>query len=200
MTPMRIHIQVEIFAESVLKLVLGTPNSSDGPVNWDIHSRALAALLRSRGRKQFKTKTGRQLFQLAYNYIQIQSFQPEIGPPPEAEEWLQIVQSELDANDFIYLKSFCYGNEASRICKDAKLFFELACSTEEKLTAIENAFQSYYDIKTSIHSASEALVGSHSSDTTTILATKKRSIIPLLGIQNHLDAFSQTFPTKQPHE
>lgn len=40
-----------------------------GPVNWYIHSTALVAILRSRGAQQFQTKTGCQLFQLAYHYV-----------------------------------------------------------------------------------------------------------------------------------
>lgn len=49
--------------------MLGTPLGSKGPLNWGVHSKALTGLLRSRGLQQFRTKTGRQLFQLSYHYI-----------------------------------------------------------------------------------------------------------------------------------
>jgi hypothetical protein len=69
----------------------------------------------------------------------MQSFQTDTGPPPEAEEWLRIVQPELDAKDFIYLKSFYYGEEASRVCKDAKSLFERTYAIEEKVDVLEES-------------------------------------------------------------
>jgi hypothetical protein len=118
----------------------------------------------------------------------MQSFQTDTGPPPEAEEWLRIVQPELDAKDFIYLKSFYYGEEASRVCKDAKSLFERTYAIEKRLTYWRKAFDSYYRIKTSLQRASEALIEFHSRGKTTVPTAKERKIFPLLGIQNHLDA------------
>jgi hypothetical protein len=51
------------------QLMRGDCGSYGGPVNWDIHSRALGHLLRSRGFQQFQTPTGCQLFQIAYHFI-----------------------------------------------------------------------------------------------------------------------------------
>lgn len=56
-------------ADLLVKLMLGTSSSSKGNLNWGVHSRALTELLRSRGQQQFRTKTGRQLFQLSYHNI-----------------------------------------------------------------------------------------------------------------------------------
>lgn len=57
-------------ANKFLKLVKeDIEDSKVGPVNYDIHSKALVGLLRIRGRQQFRSKTGCQVFQLAYHTI-----------------------------------------------------------------------------------------------------------------------------------
>lgn len=55
----------------LLKLMLGSHRDEPGrgPLNWNVHSKALVSLLRFRGSRQFDTKTGCQLFQLAYHYV-----------------------------------------------------------------------------------------------------------------------------------
>jgi hypothetical protein len=48
-------------------------DAEPGPITWDIHSRAMTGLLRLRGRQQFRSKQGCQIFQLAYHTIVRQS-------------------------------------------------------------------------------------------------------------------------------
>jgi hypothetical protein len=62
-------------ANTLIKIILGTPPGAKGPLNFGVHSRALTGLMRSRGKEQFKTRTGRQLFQLCYHYVVCASLQ-----------------------------------------------------------------------------------------------------------------------------
>lgn len=67
--PICIRLSYRPIANTSIKLMLGTPPGGTGPLNFGVHSRALTGLMRSRGKEQFKTRTGRQLFQLCYHYV-----------------------------------------------------------------------------------------------------------------------------------
>ncbi|OOO11831.1 Protein of unknown function DUF3468 [Aspergillus oryzae] len=85
------------------------------PRGWRTHGEALIGLLRLRGQNQFQTRTGCQLFQLAYQTVQIQTIRTGQMPPPEAVSWLQSMQTSPMARNLLFLPSFLYGDLASRI-------------------------------------------------------------------------------------
>ncbi|KAE8346102.1 hypothetical protein BDV24DRAFT_158899 [Aspergillus arachidicola] len=85
------------------------------PRGWRTHGEALIGLLRLRGQSQFQTRTGCQLFQLAYQTVQIQTIRTGRMPPPEAVTWLQSMQTSPMARNLLFLPAFLYSDLASRI-------------------------------------------------------------------------------------
>ncbi|KAE8162836.1 hypothetical protein BDV40DRAFT_300086 [Aspergillus tamarii] len=85
------------------------------PRGWRTHGEALIGLLRLRGQNQFQSRIGCQLFQLAYQTVQIQAIRTGRMPPPEAATWLQSMQTSAMAKKLLFLPALLYSDLASRI-------------------------------------------------------------------------------------
>ncbi|KAF6824616.1 hypothetical protein CMUS01_10168 [Colletotrichum musicola] len=60
--------------------------------SWHIHSKGLISLLRARGDRQLYTRSGRQIFWVMHNIIQIQCTITNSPCPPEFARWLAIIE------------------------------------------------------------------------------------------------------------
>ncbi|KAJ5190996.1 uncharacterized protein N7498_009981 [Penicillium cinerascens] len=156
-------------------------------MNWGVHSKALTELLRSRGQQQFRTKTGRQLFQLSYHYIQIQSLLTGSGPAPEAREWFDAMKSSADGKEYIFMPSFDCGDQAARIFKNATSSFDQANSAAEQLAAIENTFQACKALERSMQKPLNDFLSSFIFGTPVDLPAKENESKSVLRIRNHHD-------------
>ncbi|KAJ5133877.1 hypothetical protein N7448_001103 [Penicillium atrosanguineum] len=180
-------ILMSVWLLCLYELMLGTSPDGKGPLDWSVHSRALTGLIRSRGKEQFKTKTGRQLFQLSYHYIQIQCFQTGSDPPPEAREWFDAIESSDDGNQYMFMPSFHFGNQAARICKEAKSSCGPLNSTAEKIAAIENAVQTCKAFEMSMNKTIDDLFAGYTASKAVLLTTKLNQNISVLRVSNHHD-------------
>ncbi|KAL2832195.1 hypothetical protein BJY01DRAFT_254014 [Aspergillus pseudoustus] len=177
------------------ELMLGTPPDAPGlgPSNWAAHSMALIGLLRARGREQFRTSTGCQLFQLCYHHIQTCALQSGTEPDPEAKQWFETIQSTVNiANPlYLFLPFFFQGDEAARIISKTLNAWGRSTQTQEKLGIIEAAFQATRELEITMDQSWERLQscshhpGNAPAPTMTTAAAKGAHL--LLHIRNHID-------------
>ncbi|KAJ5697119.1 hypothetical protein N7488_010803 [Penicillium malachiteum] len=183
-------ILLAVWLACLYELMLGDASCdpSEGPLNWDIHSRALGQLLKLRGSQQFKTKTGCQLFQLTYHNIQIQSLSAIADPAPEARGWFDSLQSSARTDELSFIPSFFYGDEVARSCREGRLFYANAITTSERLAAIDfivhecDRLEASLDRSSKVCSPSERGVSTSQSANPTNITERGK-----LRLRNHVD-------------
>ncbi|KAE8387272.1 hypothetical protein BDV23DRAFT_186535 [Aspergillus alliaceus] len=133
------------------ELIAGTPaqESKLEPQGWEVHSNAMIGLLRLRGQSQFQTSTGRLLFQLAYQSIQIQAMQTGRRPPPEAIAWLHSMQTSPTAKEMMFLPAFLYSDLASRIYSTIRDLIDQG-SREKMLLGVNDIVMACKNLESSI--------------------------------------------------
>jgi hypothetical protein len=128
------------------------------------------ALLRLRGCQQFGSRTGCQLFQIAYQHIvcssvlvplqrdsqllttfqQIQSLQTGRQPPSEASEWFDAIKSSGNLAKVNFVPLYLYCDEAARICGYARSLIDEG-SPENMLSAIADIVRACNDFERSMN-------------------------------------------------
>ncbi|OLN88151.1 hypothetical protein CCHL11_00172 [Colletotrichum chlorophyti] len=79
---------------------------------WHIHSKGLLSLLRARGDRQLYSRSGRQIFWVMHNIIQIQCTITNTPCPPEFDHWLCIIERTLQPQEPLFLHSGRYISSA----------------------------------------------------------------------------------------
>ncbi|WDK14558.1 hypothetical protein CGRA01v4_05839 [Colletotrichum graminicola] len=62
---------------------------------WHIHGQGILSLLRARGDRQLYTPTGRHIFWVMHNILQIQYTLTNMHSPPEFDHWLNIIEQTM---------------------------------------------------------------------------------------------------------
>ncbi|KAE8405416.1 hypothetical protein BDV37DRAFT_281823 [Aspergillus pseudonomiae] len=142
---------VAVWLLCLYELLVGAPShkSQLEPRGWNAHGEAMLGLLRLRGQNQFLTKTGCQLFQIAYPIIQIQAIQAGRPPPPEAIAWLHSMQTSPVAREMLFLPAFLYSDLACRIYSTIRDLIDQG-SCERMLKSIDDVIVACRNLESSI--------------------------------------------------
>ncbi|OGM49366.1 hypothetical protein ABOM_003506 [Aspergillus bombycis] len=142
---------VAVWLLCLYELLVGAPSqkSQQEPRGWNAHGEAMIGLLRLRGQNQFLTKTGCQLFQIAYPIIQIQAIQAGQPPPPEAVAWLHSMQTSPMAKEMLFLPAFLYSDLACRIYSTIRDLIEQG-THEKMLLSIDDIVVACKNLESSI--------------------------------------------------
>ncbi|KAE8379709.1 hypothetical protein BDV26DRAFT_156031 [Aspergillus bertholletiae] len=154
---------VAVWLLCLYELVVGTTSQESQlePRGWNTHGNAMIGLLRLRGQNQFQTKTGCQLFQIAYPIIQIQAMQMGRTPPPEAVAWLHAMQTSPTAKKMLFLPAFLYSDLACRICSTIRDLIDQG-SHEKMLSSINDIIMACRNLESSIDAVIAQSPASHS--------------------------------------
>ncbi|OHE93104.1 hypothetical protein CORC01_11593 [Colletotrichum orchidophilum] len=81
---------------------------SSPEVPWHIHGQGLLSLMRARGDRQLYNASGRQIFWVMHNMIQVQLTIANTPCPPDFERWLDIIESTLQPGEGLLLQTGRY--------------------------------------------------------------------------------------------
>ncbi|KAI3555629.1 hypothetical protein CABS03_00281 [Colletotrichum abscissum] len=81
---------------------------SSPEVPWHIHGQGLLSLMRARGDRQLYTRSGRQIFWVMHNMIQVQLTIANTPCPPDFERWLDIIEATLQPSEGLLLHTARY--------------------------------------------------------------------------------------------
>ncbi|GJC80340.1 hypothetical protein ColLi_03178 [Colletotrichum liriopes] len=73
-------------------------------VPWHIHGQGILSLMRARGDRQLYTRTGRQIFWVMHNMLQVQHTITNTPCPPEFDHWLNIIEQTLHPVEALFLQ------------------------------------------------------------------------------------------------
>ncbi|EXJ86042.1 hypothetical protein A1O1_06411 [Capronia coronata CBS 617.96] len=107
---------------SLYEVIVGpsAPLERSGSTSWFVHTQGLADLLRLRGTSRFSSPVARNLFWLAYNTVQIQSFVNGVECPSESIAWFEALEKYIDNDDMHLHRESVYGYHASKICANGR--------------------------------------------------------------------------------